>query len=497
MLDSKVILQKRVLSKLSNRSPVVLNAYLESVSPRVDSNMEDIDKILNTMSKNNRDFYNLMYSFKVKQSENGKTVFNKSGSGLIPDNLDPRKFTFQMKEIEKKKDEIQSEIIKLKQKISNPETDKKMKEEIANDVNSFEKRLKEIKDRQLEIGKERASVNDRIKNSVSETKERKVSIISKAANRLPKILKSEKEFKVTKQSLGLINESALNLIREVNDAVKNNLISSSDRDIIIKTINESVQEFKYLSSYDMNGFPPVEYKTDLKSYSEIYESEQNESANLIDDAMITYLSESALNSYEYILNKASRFDNLYETVQLYKEKCDCKNDIAVTVAVLALESAFSEDISTSDCGEIFGVLESVAFSEFSVGNMLPQMGSTEGYGTELSNASIEDVVKATNAEIDSNEDEEKLVEEAVEVVPRNNVIFDRETKSIYQKILKYMNIPKEEEEKQFQKSLNFKKNKYIFKLENSEDPEVVSGVVGVIKGSGFTEYKEKGIVINY
>lgn len=496
MLDSKVILQKRVLSKLSNRSPVVFNAYLESVSPRVDSNLTDIDKILDTVSKNNKDYYNLMYSFKVNKSEDGKTVYNKSGTGMIPSNLEPRQFTFMMKEIENKKDEIRSEIIKLKNKMNHPETSDSDKKEISSDINSFEKRLKEIQAKQLEVGKERASVKDRIKDEVKSTKTSKVNIITRAANKLPKMLKSENEIRISKKAFAGVSESAINMINEVNESYRNNSIDSETRNAIVKAINESVKELNILNSYDMNGFPSVEFKNNQSSYSDIYEREIVESAEMIDTAMCDFLSESALNSYEFILNNVSKRSNLQEQVALYKERCDCKNDVAVSIAILALESVFCEDISPSECGEIFGVLESVAFSEFSVGNMLPQIGSTEGYGSELADTPIEDVVKATNVKIDENE-EDKVIEEAVNIAPKNNVIFDRETKAIYQKILKYTNITKENEESQFQKSLNFKKNKYILKIENSEDPEVVSGVIGAIKGCGFTEYKEKGIVINY
>lgn len=495
MLDSKVILQKRVLSKLSNRSPVVFNAFLESVSPRVDSNLTDIDKILDTVSKNNKDYYNLMYSFKVRKSEDGKTLYNKSGSGLIPADLEPRKFTFMMKEIENKKDEIRSEIIKLKNKMNNPETSSSDKENISSDIKSFEKRLKDIQAKQLEVSKERSSVSDRIKDEVKATKTSKASIITKAANKLPKVFKADNEIKISKRTFAGVSESAIGMINDVNESFRKNIIGLEEKNSIIRAINESVKELDRLSSYDMYGFPSVEYSNNRSSYSDIYEREIKESSQIIDDAMCEYLSESALNSYEFILNKSDRFYNLPEVVSTYKEKCDCKNDIAVAIAVLALESAFCEDISTSDCGEIFGVLESVAFSEFSVGNMLPQMGSTEGFGTKLAETPIEDVVKATNVKIDENE--EKVIEEAVNIAPKNNVIFDRETRAIYQKILKYTNISKENEEAQFQKSLNFKKNKYILKIENSEDPEVVSGVIAAIKGSGFTEYKEKGIVINY
>ena len=377
MLDSKVILQKRVLSKLSNRSPVVLNSYLESVSPRIDSNMKDIDGLLKSISNDNRDYYNLMYSFKVSKTENGKTVYNKKGSGMISDNLRPYNFTKQMKEIDEKKDQIASEIRRLKQEQNHPETSEDKKKAIESDISSFEKRLKEIAEKQHSLNSERANTEKRIKDSIP-SEERKSNFITNSANKIQKMFRSEKDNKIGKRTFQTVAESASELIRIVNESTKNNLISKEERNEIIKVINESVQEIKYFSSYDTNGFPPVLFTDKNQSFLSIYENEQNESADIIDNAMMTYLSESALNSYDFILSKASKFTNLYECTQLYKEHCDCKNDTAVAITVLALESALFGEISTNDCAEIIAVLESEAFGEFSVGSMLPEMGNTEG-----------------------------------------------------------------------------------------------------------------------
>ena len=75
--------------------------------------------------------------------------------------------------------------------------------------------------------------------------------------------------------------------------------------------------------------------------------------------------------------------------------------------------------------------------EFSVGNMLPIMGSTQGWGGELSNTPITDVVASGNADLEKYAtlyDTSELINDSEltteSVLPQRNMIFDKEVEKL-------------------------------------------------------------------
>ena len=136
-----------------------------------------------------------------------------------------------------------------------------------------------------------------------------------------------------------------------------------------------------------------------------------------------------------------------------------------------------------------------------------------------STGTVKDMVASTDAEINSEEEEnneefEMVAAESVSeyygdvlrssgafialegVVYKNNIIFDSEVKKLFDKLKKHLRLSNPENDAQSFKSLiNVKKNRYTFNFINQElEP---SEVVNAIVGCGFKPIKENGIVIKY
>ena len=160
-------------------------------------------------------------------------------------------------------------------------------------------------------------------------------------------------------------------------------------------------------------------------------------------------------------------------------------------------------------------------TEFSVGAMLPMMGSTEGWGTKLANTPIEDVVAANNVDMEKYAtlyDTSELENDAINyrkklytgtslddglitresvlyegVIPHRNIIFDKEVETFVKAIKDYISNPKNDFlEDILKKSLNFKKNIYTIRLKE-QDGKDSNKIINKIKSSGFREVDDQGV----
>lgn len=159
--------------------------------------------------------------------------------------------------------------------------------------------------------------------------------------------------------------------------------------------------------------------------------------------------------------------------------------------------------------------------EFSVGAMLPMMGSTEGWGTKLANTPIEDVVAANNVDMEKYAtlyDTSELENDAINyrkklytgtslddglitresvlyegVIPHRNIIFDKEVETFVKAIKDYISNPKNDFlEDILKKSLNFKKNIYTIRLKE-QDGKDSNKIINKIKSFGFREVDDQGV----
>ena len=82
------------------------------------------------------------------------------------------------------------------------------------------------------------------------------------------------------------------------------------------------------------------------------------------------------------------------------------------------------------------------------------------------------------------------------VVYKNNIVFDSESRKIFDKLKKYLRLSNPNDDAvSFKSTLNIKKDRYTFNFaDKSVEP---NEVVNVIVGSGFKPIKENGVVIKY
>lgn len=138
--------------------------------------------------------------------------------------------------------------------------------------------------------------------------------------------------------------------------------------------------------------------------------------------------------------------------------------------------------------------------EFSVGNMLPMMGNTRGWGSELSNTPIDDVVAAGNVDLEKYAtlyDTSELIndsEVAMEsVLPKRNMIFDKEVEKLLRGVKDYVSNPKNDFlEDILKKSINFKKNVYTIRLKEQNGSDS-NKIINKIKSAGFKNVDDEGI----
>lgn len=163
-------------------------------------------------------------------------------------------------------------------------------------------------------------------------------------------------------------------------------------------------------------------------------------------------------------------------------------------------------------------------NEFSVGAMLPMMGSTDGWGTKLANTPIEDVVAKGNSDIEKyatlydTDDmyndavserkkiysgtsfDESLVDSLVtfeSALPRRNKEFDDEVTKVVRNIKPYIDNPKNTfMDDILKKAINFRKNTYNFHL-RSQNGSDSNDIIKKIQSCGFKEVSDEGIKGTY
>ena len=162
--------------------------------------------------------------------------------------------------------------------------------------------------------------------------------------------------------------------------------------------------------------------------------------------------------------------------------------------------------------------------EFSVGSMLPMMGSTDGWGTKLANTPIEDVVSAGNKDLakyatlyDTTElyndaiserkklysgtsFDEKMTDGLVtfeSALPRRNPEFDEEAKKLVKALKEYIDNPKNAfMEDIMKKALNFKKTIYTIHLRNQTGTDS-NPIIKKIESCGYKEVSDEGVKATY
>lgn len=163
-------------------------------------------------------------------------------------------------------------------------------------------------------------------------------------------------------------------------------------------------------------------------------------------------------------------------------------------------------------------------NEFSVGAMLPMMGSTDGWGTKLANTPIEDVVAKGNSDIEKyatlydTDDmyndavaerkkiysgtsfDESLIDSLVtfeSALPRRNKEFDDEVTKVVRNIKPYIDNPKNTfMDDILKKAINFRKNTYNFHL-RSQNGSDSNDIIKKIQSCGFKEVSDEGIKGTY
>lgn len=163
-------------------------------------------------------------------------------------------------------------------------------------------------------------------------------------------------------------------------------------------------------------------------------------------------------------------------------------------------------------------------NEFSVGAMLPMMGSTDGWGTKLANTPIEDVVAKGNSDIEKyatlydTDDmyndavaerkkiysgtsfDESLIDSLVtfeSALPKRNKEFDDEVTKVVRNIKPYIDNPKNTfMDDILKKAINFRKNTYNFHL-RSQNGSDSNDIIKKIQSCGFKEVSDEGIKGTY
>lgn len=175
-----------------------------------------------------------------------------------------------------------------------------------------------------------------------------------------------------------------------------------------KLVDSVVEEGK---SFDVVNFPRFTYERGLSDEDTLSKKEEQESFRIINEAMKTHLSESAMNGYNMALFYVPAIENFQEKVNDILRSDICKNNrdiVGAKVAVATFEAAMNQVVHPIDAERILQVLEDVTVNEFSVAAMLPQLGSTEGFDTKLAKTPVEKVVKRTNDTVNLKADREEF-----------------------------------------------------------------------------------------
>lgn len=172
-----------------------------------------------------------------------------------------------------------------------------------------------------------------------------------------------------------------------------------------------VESYNDMLGFDLSAFPKFSYNEHASSEEDITDQEAKESFQLINQKMGACLTESAMDAYNMVLFYVpivEKFEEKTETI-LNSQICEHnKNYVAAQLAVATYEAVMHDLIHPIDATRILQVLEDVTMNEFSVANMLPELGSTEGWGTKLAKTPIEAVVKKTDEFADLEEEQKQF-----------------------------------------------------------------------------------------
>ena len=189
---------------------------------------------------------------------------------------------------------------------------------------------------------------------------------------------------------------------------------------INQTIKAMESAMDYEKSFDVNNFPKTVFSESegLSDTDTIQKKENDESFEKINQYMEKTLNEENMDSYNKVIFYIPFVENFDGKVNnlLRSDLCQTKNEVAASLAVATYESAMNGIIHPINAEVILHNLGNVSVNEFSVGSMMPIMGSTEGWGTILSKTPIEKVVKKTNDEVEDEKLENQIMNEFADSV---------------------------------------------------------------------------------
>ena len=155
-------------------------------------------------------------------------------------------------------------------------------------------------------------------------------------------------------------------------------------------------------SFDQRDFYPVtaDQKPDVDA---TIENGNQETYSEICEHLKKYVRESTMDAFNKAILYTPYIDNFFEKVKQVSESsmCTFKDDVTPKLAVAVYEAMNDGLIQPYDATLILECINDYSMNEFSVGAMLPMMGSTEGFGTVLAKTPIEKVIQSTNSEIDN------------------------------------------------------------------------------------------------
>lgn len=169
-----------------------------------------------------------------------------------------------------------------------------------------------------------------------------------------------------------------------------------------------------IQAFEGTPFSQTVYKEGVKGWEDLSKERNNESFQIINEKMKTTLPRSIMESYNMAVFNMPLIEDFHEKVQevLSSPKFPAKNQVAASLATATYEAAMDSLIPAVDAETILHVLEEVSMNEFTVGAMMPVLGSTEGWGTKLAKTPIERVVMQTEKQIGKGTDlKEKLEKE--------------------------------------------------------------------------------------
>lgn len=462
-------------------------------------NGEDIKIYLHQLNKNNEPYYYKTVEVeKDNDSESGYDIDDEEEVELpddfVPygDNDDSKEDTSDEKEGSKETEQETSSEEK-------PENNEKQEPEDTDGKKDKKTDKEENKDQQSDTSDDVQDLKESVMALSDEFfyhPEFTESIAKRASYIMQEFGLNDKE--TMNESLSYMAEGVDQLLNKLEESAGSNI----ETRLALCAINQYFTE-KTLKAKDRNALDTDEFGIpSLRKYP------------IPDKAHVT----AAVQRFNYV-DKAHEKELAANLIKALK-KYDMLNEIQVSDKnrfKKYLDSAYKEFKESYDVHPFPTELT----TEFSVGAMLPMMGSTEGWGTKLANTPIEDVVAANNVDMEKYAtlyDTSELENDAINyrkklytgtsfddglitresvlyegVIPHRNIIFDKEVETFVKAIKDYISNPKNDFlEDILKKSLNFKKNIYTIRLKE-QDGKDSNKIINKIKSSGFREVDDQGV----